>query len=421
MTTEQTNPTTPPTPLRLWPGVGAVVLQWLAWAVLPVLAPAAAGLAIPVAVAAGLVVVVWWLFFSRAPWLERLGALALMVVAVIAVRPFVHPSIANAFMGRMLYVYSIPVFCLSLVAALVATRRLGRGPRRISVAAAILLGCATLTLLRTGGITGNADADLHWRWTQTPEERLLAEAGDEPAARSTAPSSDGRRRRRRRRHALPAAVRGRPGKPPCSRRPRSPRPSGPASAGPIATASFAASGSRPTGRSRRPSQLWRRPVGPGWSSFAVRGDVVYTQEQRGEHEVVAATGCAPARRCGGTATRRGSGSRTRGAGPRGTPTLGNGRVYTLGATGIVNALDAGSGAVVWSRNAASDTGMRARRAGASRARRWWSATSSSSPSPAGSPPTRPPRAARAGRPDRRRELQLAAPDDARRRRRRSCC
>src|SRR6267143_1369848 len=134
----------------------------------------------------GLTIVVWWLFFSRAPWSERVGAIVLMGVALFATPRIVHKSIATGMMGMMFVIYAIPLLSLAFVAWAVASRRLSSGPRRASMVAAILLGCGVLALVRTGGITGDADSDFHWRWAQTPEERLLAQASHEPTAFTSA-------------------------------------------------------------------------------------------------------------------------------------------------------------------------------------------------------------------------------------------
>ena len=329
MTTAQTDQPAEQKPLRLWPGVLAVVLQWLAWLVLPIVVPEATLYGILAGVfGGGLAVVLWWLFFSRAPWSERVGAIVLMPVALFATSRIVHESIANGAMGMMLPMYAIPVLSLALVCWAVASRRLSRGPRRASMVAAILLACGVFTLLRTGGMTGDGASDLHWRWTQTPEERLLALAGDAPATSPSTPT-------------VAQTVANWPG---FRGRDRD---------GIVRGVQIATDWSRSP-----PVELWRRPIGPGWSSFAVRGDLLYTQEQRGNDEVVACyhvTTGQPVWRHHDTARFWESNA---GAGPRATPSLSNGHVYTLGATGIVNALNAADGAVVWSRNAAADTGAK---------------------------------------------------------------
>jgi outer membrane protein assembly factor BamB len=359
------NSSTPRKPLRLWPAVVIVALSWLAILVLPIVVPEGMMYAVLAGVVCGLAVTLWWLFFSRAPWSERVGAIVLMVVAVVATKGIVHASIANGMMGMMLPIYAIPVLSLALVSSLVATRRLASGPRRASMVAAIMLACGVFTLLRTGGISGGGGSDLHWRWTPTPEQRLLAQAGEEPAVRPSAPA------------AVAAATPETPRPAPVSAAPPAPT-SAPTAPMNVDTPPVPAAAETPAiwpgfrGPNRDgvirgvqietdwskspPVEMWRRPIGPGWSSFAVRGDLVYTQEQRGDDEDVSCYNLTN----GKLVWRHRDSARfwesNGGAGPRGTPTVRNGRVYTFGATGIVNALDAGNGAVVWSRNAATDTG-----------------------------------------------------------------
>jgi outer membrane protein assembly factor BamB len=327
MPTAQTDEPISRKPLRLWPGVVIVVLQLLSMFVLPVVVPKALIFAMLGGAVCALAVVVWWAFFSRAPRIERWGALAMMIVALVATSRVIHVSIAGGMMGMMFPIYGIISAGVALVVGAVASRRLSDGRRRAAIAASILLACGAWTLVRTGGITGEADSDLHWRWTPTPEQRLLAHAGDEPTALASA-------------LAAPAAETGAdwPGFRGANR-------DGVVRGVRIAT-DWSAS---------PPVELWRQPVGPGWSSFAVHGDRLYTQEQRGQDEVVdcynLTTGKPVWRHRDAARFVESNG----GAGPRGTPTLSNGRVYTFGATGILNALDARDGSVVWSRNAATDT------------------------------------------------------------------
>jgi outer membrane protein assembly factor BamB len=354
-------------PLRVWPGVViAIIILLLRF-----------GLDHPQAMfirwigglAGSLAIILWWLFFSRAPLIERVGAILLMIAGLFATSQFVHISIR----GFIFCILAIPVVSLALVAWAVATRDLSNRVRRITMVATILLACGVWTLIRNNGVTGEFDTELAWRWSETPEERLLAQSKDEvvelpPAPAQTKPPD---------KKILPQVA-------DQAKKVTEDKPTGKQPTTTIATPTSAPAkvvsevseaewpGFRGPERNgivhgvrintdwsaSPPVELWRRPIGPGWSSFAVDGDRFYTQEQRGDYEVVSCYNL----KSGKPVWRHRDAARfwepAAGAGPRSTPTIHNGRVYALGATGIMNALNASDGSVIWSRNAASDTGAK---------------------------------------------------------------
>jgi len=111
------------------------------------------------------------------------------------------------------------------------------------------------------------------------------------------------------------------------------------------------SGARPVDWNEKPPrELWRKQVGPGWSGFAVRGDFAFTQEQRGEEEAVVCYRVKDGELMWMTKSPGRFASAMGGIGPRATPTIhADGRLYTVGATGTLQCLDACSGQVHWSK------------------------------------------------------------------------
>ncbi|MDE2925813.1 MAG: PQQ-like beta-propeller repeat protein [Acidobacteriota bacterium] len=104
--------------------------------------------------------------------------------------------------------------------------------------------------------------------------------------------------------------------------------------------------------------LWRRPVGGGYASIVAGSGLLFTIEQRGPQEVVAAydpDNGAEIWTHGWDAEFQ---ETMGGDGPRATPQWHDGRLYVLGATGEFRCFDAASGKVQWGLNILSDNGAR---------------------------------------------------------------
>ncbi|MDA1050829.1 MAG: PQQ-binding-like beta-propeller repeat protein [Planctomycetota bacterium] len=100
---------------------------------------------------------------------------------------------------------------------------------------------------------------------------------------------------------------------------------------------------------RPPRLLWRRSIGDdaGFSSFAVVGQVALTQQQSGDQELVVCYDLLTGDVLWTHADPIRFESTIGGIGPRATPSVDQGKVYTMGATGVLNCLDLQTGSRLW--------------------------------------------------------------------------
>jgi outer membrane protein assembly factor BamB len=312
---------------RLWVPISLVALYWAIVGVTTLVeVPTFTRFLSQSAALLGLMLVflVWWIFNRRMARRDRLVVLAAAVGSVVVGTVLSHKTL-----GPIPIINGLPV----LFTAWAAWLLLARGaPRRVwlgGLIAVLFLSMGAFTLFRMEGLKGAGSADLRWRWSPTAEERYLARRSASSASVATQPS----------------ALTLRPGDWPGFR-------------GANRDAVVRGVSIATDWQASPPRQLWRQPVGPGWSSMTIVDGRLFTQEQRGENEAVvcldASTGSEvwshlePGRFWDSLSS----------AGPRATPTFADGRIYAQGATGTLLCLDAASGGKVWSRNILADSGAK---------------------------------------------------------------
>lgn len=258
----------------------------------------------------------WWLLARSVPWRQRLAGLGLVAAATVL------PVLVSRPFALFLLVYVLPSMTTLLVLTLVSTFRCSWGERRRLLLMAMALCSAFFCFTRVAGVDGNMAPLIAWRWAGPPEMSSTQAVANKIADVAQAPEPEDwpafRGARRDNRNMV---------------------------------SRFGTEWATDP-----PRELWRRPVGLGWSSFCVIGNYCFTQEQRGDEEVVA---------CYETATGNEVWSNriperfddVMGSGPRATPAFDKGRLYTQGATGILQCIDASNGTTLWTRDLKQDAAM----------------------------------------------------------------
>ncbi len=201
------------------------------------------------------------------------------------------------------------------------------------LAGLVLAGLAALRIER---VSGDLVPEFRFRWSPSPDRLLpAADSAGRPAGQPVPDSTAGQDAADWR--ATPTDF--------------------PRFLGPAGGAALEAPRLDPDWQARPPELRWREPIGAGWSGFATCGDHAVTLEQRGDEEVVTCRSIATGRLEWAVPVRARHATILGGVGPRSTPTIDSGTVFTTGGTGWLHAIDGATGKVAWKKNVLADLGI----------------------------------------------------------------
>lgn len=330
----------PATPLRVWPAIILVAFYWTVFVglglieipmfrgfLLRLLALAILTLAFPI----------WWLRNRRIPRGDRWLVFGTALISGVAAVTLSHRSVV----APSVLMFIVPVLFTVWGLWLLATRTASDRVRRAGLLVLLPLIWAPVLLIRMEGLSGDGQAVLAWRWSRTAEDRFLA----------ARPASD---------TSTPAAQASAPGTDPQTAAPAKPLTLEPGDwpqfRGPDGDAVVHATHIARDWNTSPPPLVWEKSVGPAWSSVVVISDRLFTQEQRGESEATICLDAATGQELWSHEDKARFEENLSGIGPRSTPAFSEGRLFTIGATGLLNAFDAATGKPLWSRDVRQDAG-----------------------------------------------------------------
>ena len=315
-------------PIRVWPALVMVALFWIFW-VAHYEIPMDAGTRFLSRMAVNLLLLlgflIWWLSRSSIRWSDRLLAVGLWIAGTFAAVMVADKTLGQLF-AMLLSTASIAITTWTLWVWF--SRTASPGIQRLGFCVVMFLTLGYFTLLRWDGLWANQFPSFSWRWSQTPEQLFLVEKGKAGASAAAAGAKQD-----------------------WVLQPNDwPEFRGPSRDGTVKGIKVATDW-----KTQLPKELWRERVGPGWSSMIVVDGHLVTQEQRDKSEVVACYDAATGKEEWVHEDMSRFEESLAGAGPRGTPTFHDGRIYALGGKGVLNCLNAADGKVVWSHDIVADT------------------------------------------------------------------